>query len=636
MKIAESFSARLSLYVTLIAAAVFLVAFGIFFFYARQLVEQEAIQRAGSLLSNTVQRIDNTLHAVEVAVDNSVWAIGENLSDPDSMYAVTQRFLVVNPVVVGCAVAFEPYYYRKKGVFFSPYSYRSNNIIKNMQLGTDDYEYHYMDWYQIPKLLKRSYWSEPYFDAGGGNMVMSTYSKPLYDKEGKLYAVFKADISLEWLTQMVNNIKAYPHSYNLMTGKGGTFIVHHEPQRILNETIFTRTLGAADTTIRYIGEQMVGGMRGTQVFRSGDTLSYICYAPVKSTGWSVAVVCPHKDVFAGVYKLLTVVSAIVGTGLVLLLLFCIHTIKYIARPLKLFARSAVNVAEGDFKTPLPEIRSRDEMWQLRQSFYFMQRSLVKYIEELKITTSNKERIESELRIASEIQMGMIPKNFPPFPDRNDIDLYAVLIPAKEVGGDLYDFFISHEKLYLIIGDVSGKGVPASLLMAVTRSLFRTIAPHLDDPVKIVEALNNSISETNESNMFVTLFVGVFDLTDWQLAYCNAGHNPPVLITPDGKVAFMEVHPNLPVGLFHGFAYKGQEMRFLPGSRLFMYTDGLTEAENLQQELYSEERLLQEIGQVKNKSSQEITLHVMQQVQEFATETEQSDDLTIFTLYYQPS
>lgn len=152
------------------------------------------------------------------------------------------------------------------------------------------------------------------------------------------------------------------------------------------------------------------------------------------------------------------------------------------------------------------------------------------MKELAVTTANKERIESELRIASKIQMEMIPKIFPPFPNRSDIDLYATLVSAKEVGGDLYDFFVEHDKLYFTVGDVSGKGVPASLLMAVTRSLFRTLASHIKPTVDIMTALNHSLSESNESNMFVTMFLGILDLKSGVLHYCNAGHNPPVVFS----------------------------------------------------------------------------------------------------------
>lgn len=159
----------------------------------------------------------------------------------------------------------------------------------------------------------------------------------------------------------------------------------------------------------------------------------------------------------------------------------------------------------------------------------MQQSLSGYVSELRTTTASKERIESELSIAREIQMGMIPKIFPPYPEREDVDLHAILHPAKEVGGDLYDFFIDNDRLYFVIGDVSGKGIPASLFMAIARSLFRTLAQQATSPAEIMSKMNRSISENNEANMFVTLIIGILDLKTGSLRFCNAGHNPPIII-----------------------------------------------------------------------------------------------------------
>ena len=165
------------------------------------------------------------------------------------------------------------------------------------------------------------------------------------------------------------------------------------------------------------------------------------------------------------------------------------------------------------------------------------------------------RMEKELNIAHGIQMGMVPKVFPPFPERDDIEIYAYLNAAREVGGDLYDYFISDGKLWFSIGDVSGKGVPASLVMAVTRSLFRTEAMHQSSPEVVMKAVNDSMAEMNETNMFVTMFIGCLDLDSGELNFCNAGHNPPVICT-SGTASRIQLKPNLPLSLINGYTYIG--------------------------------------------------------------------------------
>jgi sigma-B regulation protein RsbU (phosphoserine phosphatase) len=323
-------------------------------------------------------------------------------------------------------------------------------------------------------------------------------------------------------------------------------------------------------------------------------------------------------------------------GIIALLLMIIlnyNGIRMVVAPIEKFSHVAKKIAQGEFSVELPHIRSNDELKELHDSFEYLQHSLVQYIDELKTTTANKERIESELRIAHNIQMGMIPKIFPPFPERDDLELAAKLVPAKEVGGDLYDFFIENEKLYFIIGDVSGKGVPASLVMAVTCRLFRSVASHFDQPEEIISSLNDSLSEGNESSMFCTAFLGILDLKTGQLKFCNAGHNAPLIIDTNGKVFPLRVEPNLPLGMFEGFPYEGQEIMMDKQMMLYLYTDGINEAENKEKQLFGDNRLISLLKQNAFKTPDEIINESFTVVKLHADGAEQSDDITVVCLKY---
>ena len=253
----------------------------------------------------------------------------------------------------------------------------------------------------------------------------------------------------------------------------------------------------------------------------------------------------------------------------------------------------------------------------------------KNMKQLGEITSVKERMESELEIARGIQMSMLPKIFPPYPDRSDIDIYASLVPAKEVGGDLYDFYIRAEKLFFCIGDVSGKGVPASLVMAVTRSLFRIVSGHESSPGRIVADMNESMSEMNESNMFVTFFCGVLDLTTGHLSYCNAGHNAPVILNTTKSL--LPVNANIPLGIMTGMAFTEQEASLSYEDALFLYTDGLTEAENASQEFFGEQRMLDALSGL--KGSRDHMEAEKKAVAAFVGDAPQSDDLTMLFIRY---
>ncbi len=258
-------------------------------------------------------------------------------------------------------------------------------------------------------------------------------------------------------------------------------------------------------------------------------------------------------------------------------------------------------------------------------------------ERLETTTKAKERIESELRIARDIQMGMVPRIFPAFPDRNDIDIFATLTSAKEVGGDLYDFFLQNNRLYFCVGDVAGKGIPASLFMSVVVNIFRMVAKEGFPPQYIATKLNDALSTENENGMFCTMFIGEIDLQTGRMDFCNAGHNPPLVVDrPLGphepcRPSYIEMEANAPIGLWPDIEFKGDVISNVRGRTLFFYTDGLSEAENLSQEQFGEERLLKLFQTQPYDSTRQAVNLVQTAVSTFVGEAEPSDDLTMLCI-----
>ena len=359
--------------------------------------------------------------------------------------------------------------------------------------------------------------------------------------------------------------------------------------------------------------------------------SYMFYSPIGSTDWILVF---SVETFA-----IDIIGIVLGFAMLFIITFvllvtffvCRLTIQRVAKPLRQLAASADQMADGQFSATLPSINSHDEIHLLRDSFANMQRSLSSYVEELKNTTAAKASIESELKIAHDIQMSMLPKTYPAFPDRHDIDIYGLVLPAKAVGGDLYDFFIHDEKLFFCIGDVSGKGVPASLVMAVTRSLFRNISAYTQQPDQIAIALNDALSSNNDMGMFVTLFLGVVDLASGHLSYTNAGHNPPLLLTDD-DVSVISCDANLPAGVMSGHQFTEQHLQLKSGDSIFLYTDGLNEAENASLQQFGMERVMQ-LAKVTVRKPLPLIEAMMSSVQLFVGDAEQSDDLTMLAIQY---
>ena len=557
------------------------------YFYARNGISMAAQINAEKELQLKSLEVQKVMTAVETAVENSAWIIEHNISNPDTLWGLLQRVVENTPAVIGCEIGFEPNYYPQYGYWFEPYVPRlDDGKFGRMQVGSEKHQYHMTDWYVMAKSTGKGYWSEPYFDAVGRQDLTCTYGRPMRDKSGKIVGVIGADVSLGWLSDVINPKQTQQSSYNLLLSRSGKIVACPVESLIMRSALDDVAAMTKDTAVNRVNRDLKSRQSGkASVVNEKGEKDYIFYAPVEGkTGWSVVVIRSHKDVYGSLKRVSTILYMIMLLGLVLLGYLLYRTVK----------------GYGHIQSIQAE----------------------------------KESISRELKIASDIQMGMVPKSFPPYPERNDVGIFASLTPAKEVGGDLYDFYIRDEKLFFCIGDVAGKGVPASLVMAVTRSLFRTISAHEASPSRILTILNDSMSETNKENMFVTLFVGVLDLPTGRLHYSNAGHEIPILIG-DG-IGPLYVDTNIPVGITAGWKYTAQDTLILPQTCIFLYTDGLTDAENSEHERFSEERVLDVIEKTvsENQNTPDLLIgNMTTAVQHFVDGTEQSDDLTMLTIQY---
>ena len=551
------------------------------FVYAQREIKREASLRAKSELESAEHKIMDVVNQAEAAVRNSIWVAEWCLENPDSLVRIPQRVVSENPVVVGSTMALVPGYSATYPLY-APYVARDleTDELRLLSLATDEYDYPSKEWFTKPIELNDSYWSEPYFDENGGDILMTTFSMPVKDKNGTIAAILTADISLDWLTEFIGKIKVYPNAFNIVISRSGQIMVCPVETLVMQITVDQFASASEDhEALERVNKAMLSGQSGEMPVRYQGQTNHVYFSPVERTGWSLSIVLPENELYSGVRRIgmLVMILQLLGVAMLIIIL----------------------------------------------------RVVAKNQAKYQLLNEQKERMENELHIAREIQMSMIPKTFPPFPERKDLDLAASIIPAKEVGGDLYDFFIRNEKMFFCIGDVSGKGIPASLVMAVTRSLFRAMSAHEDSPAKIVASMNNTMSETNENNMFVTFFCAVLDLTTGRLRYCNAGHNPPMILTD--AIRTLPVEPNLPLGILNGADFVEQEITFNYDDGLLLFTDGLSEAENVSHEQFGEARI--EAALHGRKSSEDHLKNIEQKVASFVGDADQSDDMTILFIHY---
>ena len=607
------------------------------------IITYQEMVRFGNMVEITNLRVNSMLTSVESAAINSAPDFQECIGHPERVGQVTEKVLARNPQLTGCGIGFKPNYFPKKGRWYELYAMRvdsTKTVVR--EIGSESHDYLNAEWYTGVIEQDKPIWSEPYYDETAAGRILCSYSMPIRDDRDSIIAVFGSDIDLNGLSDIVNNhdhdfsIISDDKVYSFVISRNGTYIVHPDKERIFKENFYNFIKEKADSDDVRIVDLMVDQQPGFEVLKLEDgNESLIYFAPLKSTGWTMVFAMPKSGVFHLAMNIGSLILAIMLFSLFVTLLACYLIFRGVTKPLKRFAKSADEIAKGNFNAPLPAVASHDEVRQLNDSFREMQRSLRQYMEELKETTTQKASIESELNIARGIQMAMLPKTFPPYPDRHDIDIFAQLKPAKAVGGDLYDFFIRDGKLFFCVGDVSGKGVPASLVMAVTRALFRTASAHEAVPGRIASAINQVISDNNETNMFVTLFIGALDLATGEMDYSNAGHDAPLLMGTEG-IGLLPVDCNLPIGVTVDWEFTTQHTTIHHGTMIFLYTDGLTEAENIKHMQFGEDRIFDVAQQAQTKdddSPETLIRRMTDAVSIFVGEAEQSYDLTMLTIKF---
>lgn len=398
-------SLRLGLLLITVVAVMFSLVFGLLFYYSKEYVRQVAIDRANQLLDNTVVRISGVMDETEV-VTNYMAAVTPRHLHPDSLLAFSRRTIQDHSFLTGFAISMEPYYFPEMGRYFSAYSLRSGDSIITVREGP--FEYFEKPWYKNSRTTGASCWVDAYDDYNAGTLsspdILTSYCCPMRDVDGKIVGSIAASLTLKWLSQAFAAIHPYPHSSAIMIGQTGTYLVHPDTTKLYRETIFSDAAPESREDINELGRAMLAGRSGmTHTTVDGQPV-YIFYRPLERTGWSIAIVCPESDVFGRYNRLLYLVWAVTGIGLLLLMLFCYQTILKAVRPIKQLALQAQHIADGNFGEPLPMSRRHDSVGCLQNSFIRMERSLAGSVANIQQVNQQLEQRNQELKHAYELKV----------------------------------------------------------------------------------------------------------------------------------------------------------------------------------------------------------------------------------------
>ncbi|MBQ7212438.1 MAG: SpoIIE family protein phosphatase [Muribaculaceae bacterium] len=560
------FFRHLDLTIIIVTAALLATTNISLYLFSKKQVKDSARAIALSKIEQIDSHISDVMERVETTTGVAMEMVVDNLEYPEEMLNITRKVVANDTCIMGCSIVFRPDYFLQYGKFFEPYSYRKNPEINDSILSVVINDHDYTTNANYQKNFKTG--KSLWSDPYYGKESgrnIFSYSKPFYDEAGNFVGCIVTDVLLEWLNDIMEKALPYPSAFSVIADAR------------TKKLFLSSAKGDEQKLTNRILKDVLPDSTGSFAIESSFSPNrLVVYAPISSTKWSMAISITNHDLLGNLRS--TTWTLVILNALILILLGLIFN------------------------------------------------RVVKTARRRRLERENARIIQNELQIANKIQAQLLPKEFLL---RDDINIAGIVTPAKEVAGDLIDYMIRDEKLFFCVGDVSGKGTPAALLMAVTISYFRAFSSRESSPSKIMEAINSIATKGNEENMFVTLFIGVLDLPTGRLRYCNAGHNAPLLIYEGCKE--IDVESNLPVGVLGDFKFAEQQVVLPSSATLLLYTDGVTEAVNSNNELYGIERLIAACDST--LLPKELIFKIGDDLNAFEGGSKQADDITILALRY---
>jgi sigma-B regulation protein RsbU (phosphoserine phosphatase) len=602
------------------------------YYSATSSLQQQYIREVNLL----ARSIDNEFVSLaRIAEDTAIFLRIQPMPDEAQLYELLRQNAGRSPLVYGAAIAFEPFAYKREQRLFSPYVYDTDLKAIDISAVAYDYTSGEWEWYAAVEATHRAQWTEPYFDTGAGNLAMTTYSAPIMRDE-EFVGVTTVDLRLDNLSLKISE-QLNKQKFMIMSANG-RFVAHYRPEMALNSTLQELAADQNSAAFQPIADKIMGGSTRLDIVENlvlyGEVIAgntWIFSTPIPSTGWYLATLVSEVDVTSPLREQIKI--ALLGLSLTIVLIFLLvwFISSRLTNPIKKLEAAVSDVARGKLDTPIENIRSRDELGRLSIGFNRMLKNLKKQINIQSQQEAAKKLLEREWQMARETQRSLLPTEFPPFPQHQEFALHAINQAANHVAGDFFDFFFINPKtLIFIIADVSGKGMSAALVMAVTRTIVRDLAQSGKSPADILRETNERLRESQKGAAFVTIFLGSYNIHTGKILYANGGHMPPFLLSKNGAATTVGEATGTIVGMLEDQDYRNAELRLQPGETLLLYTDGFPEARTSSGEFYGAARIKSFLQRQANSSVSILCESAIREINSFQ-EGNLADDITILAL-----
>jgi sigma-B regulation protein RsbU (phosphoserine phosphatase) len=634
-RISKTFAVQIVTFIFLFSLLIFSLMLLVNALMTRKVMISNAELIAKTLASENILHINGILSNLEKQTSGAAYLINSNMLSNQEQFAYFKEQLHNNDEMHSICVAYTPEYLeRNKNASSKVYSIVDTLFIEK-NINTNAKEYQLDDWFIIPRTQKIPYWSEPWIDTHIDAHQITSYSVPMYEN-GVFIGVARTDMSLKVLQRIVSSVRLLKTGYAILLSKNGTFITHPADSLILNYTIFSYAEQLKVQKLREVGREMVSGKSGfAQLpFSTQYKSRWIYYAPITRNHWSIGVKFSDNEIMGDLKRVILTFSLILCIGFLILLASIYTRISAIFNPLRLLIRATNKIGSGDFNVELPVIKMNNEVSLLTSAFQKMQTELKTYMQNLIKTNREKEKIAAEIRFAAQIQQNIIPSNQNLLTDIPEVSIFGILEPAEEIGGDLYDaFMIDNKRMCFAIADVFGKGIVASMLMTMVQTLIRSKTKYTSSVITLMQEINAYLCENNKQSNFITLIIGIMDLSTGVVEFCNSGHTPLYLRKASQQcIRYGETHSTA-LGIFPDLNMTSSFIQLDLQDSIILFTDGITEAMSTNEAFFGYSRLESIICDLQNPNPETIVQSILQGVRNFTGQDSQNDDLSILVIKF---
>lgn len=615
------FAQKLILYLLSMFGMIFFAVFLSIFLNSQAYFRKNAALQAEQIAANLSRIFERKLNTVE-QIPRIVF---KNIRQPgqDELSFLPTRILNTFPMVQECHISFDTVVFSaskpKFPAFDLPVEIRSLRSSVSSSFVPDRSRF-------FRKSPGKGYWT---LERRATDTLYACYCEPFYIQTSFKQHLLYLKIDIHYLTDFFKDVTFFKTGFPFIVDDKGSLLV--SPPGANNDIVYLKDyLDWMDIPPSPVFHHFVQGEKGHKKITGNRNSYYFYYTPLFPTKFRLGIICPYREILFSSQGFVIFLLLVFLVGLLFICWMVICIVRRQAAPLKTFTSSIKKITDGELNDELPVISSNDEIKELYDAFKSLQDHLLRYNEELKKTTQEKEKIVTEIKQARNIQNKFLPKetDLPA-----NIEIWGELKQCKTIGGDFYDYFSIGPLFYFILGDVSGKGIPAALYTVSIIKLFRYVARRYTSTAEICRIMNNFTYDDSEDDMYITLFTGILDVNTGILHFTNAGHPDPVVIQENLKVDFLHRYPDVPLGILKDYHYPQYTCTLQKNSQLLFFTDGITDAENDKGQFYGKERLMECIRHAAGKKPKELTETILQKILEHTGKAVQSDDFTILSLLY---